>query len=78
MKNLLSVMAVLLVGLGCLAGCKDSAVSRDVKPEEVEESNARRQDYVDSLDIPEEQKQRMREQYGGGNGQYREVNDVSN
>ncbi len=57
---------LILVGmiLG-LVGCADSAVSRDVKPAEVQESNARRQAEIDKLDIPEEQKAAMKARIGG-------------
>lgn len=46
------------------ASCRDSARSRVVTESEVVESNERRAAYIDSLNIPEEQKKAMKERLG--------------
>jgi hypothetical protein len=57
--------ASMLVGT---TGCKDDAVSRKVAAPEIEESNAKRIEYIDSLQISDAQKQAMKERIGKPKG----------
>lgn len=55
-----------IVGALVLAGCTGStAVSRQPSASEIEEGKQRRLKAIDALQIPEDQKQRMREQITG-------------
>lgn len=58
------VCVVAALAVSVLAGCRDSARSRVVSESEVVESNERRAAYIDSLNIPEEQKKAMKERLG--------------
>lgn len=60
----LSIVAIVFGSL-LLVGCADSAVSRVVEPAQIEESNARRQEEIDKLNIPEAQKAAMKARLGG-------------
>ncbi len=71
MKSLLLflTMIVLVFAVGCLlAGCQDSAVSRDVSKDEVQQSNARREEHIDNMNIPDAQKAKMKEHLGQPSG----------
>lgn len=72
MKNQLSAFLIGMVAVTAVVavgGCKDSAVSRDVSETEVQESNTRRAEAIDELNIPEEQKARMKERLGQPSGE---------
>ena len=51
------------------AGCQDDAVSRTVTTEEVQQSNERRAEYIDTLNIPDSQKQAMKDRLGQPKGE---------
>lgn len=48
-------------------GCDNSAKTRVPDPVEVEDAKARRLAEIEKLNIPEDQKERMRQQIQGGN-----------
>lgn len=62
MKNLTIVLSVVAVAILC--GCGDSD-NRTPTKEEGAAADATRQSYIDSLNIPEDQKARMKAQMGG-------------
>ncbi len=67
MKNLLPSLTLVVFSLAMVvvvSGCKDSAVSRDVSVDEVQESNARREQHIDQMNVPDAQKQMMKERLG--------------
>lgn len=64
MKNRLPFFAVLAVVLWVTAGCQDSAVSRQVTEAEVQESNSRREQRIDEMNIPDAQKEQMKARLG--------------
>ncbi|ARU41081.1 hypothetical protein CCB80_07975 [Armatimonadetes bacterium Uphvl-Ar1] len=57
-------ITAILVASVLFAGCQDSSKSRVVTAPEIEESNQRRIEYIDSLNIPEAQKQAMKDRLG--------------
>lgn len=59
---------ILLATIACaIVGCSGStAVSRQPSTSEIDEAKQRRLKTIDDLQIPEEQKQRMRDQVTGG------------
>ena len=58
---LLIISAVVLTAI---TGCNDSAVSRQPSVADIEEANQTRTEYIDSLNIPDDQKQAMKDRLG--------------
>jgi hypothetical protein len=68
-NGILAAMAILTVGSGLLlAGCDNSEVSRVPKPAEIEDAKQRRLAEVDKLNIPEQEKEIMRQRIRGSGG----------
>jgi len=70
MKTAQKLMLATLLAATCFAltACQDDAVSRTVSAPQIEESNAKRAEYIDSLQIPEEQKKAMKDRLGKPQG----------
>lgn len=68
-NGILVAMATLAAGAGLLmAGCDNSEVSRVPKPAEIEDAKQRRLAEVDKLNIPEPEKEIMRQRIRGSGG----------
>jgi hypothetical protein len=67
MKEARIIGAVLAIvfATGALVGCGDSAENRTVTKEEIAASDQKRLAYIDSLNIPQAQKDQMKSHMGG-------------
>lgn len=66
--RLIAITTILASGI-LFAGCQDSSKSRVVSEPEIAESNERRAEYIDSLNIPDAQKQEMKNRLGKPQGE---------
>lgn len=65
--NKAKVILGVVFAAGVLAGCGDSAVSRVPSEPEIQQAKTSRIDEINKLNIPEEQKQKMRDAINGKN-----------